>query len=133
PGGMGNRWVEDYGAESWRREFEDDFIVLPQIETRAGMHKVSAIGAHELTTAVAVGPYDLSAELGVCGEMDSPVLREALLSIRTAAGAIGKPTWMIGSNAAELASDGWRFLCIGEPTWILMSALKDKLEETRTV
>lgn len=131
PGGMGNRWVENYGAETWRRDFEDDFLILPQIETRIGMKNVAAIAAHELTTAAAIGPYDLSAELGVCGEMDSPVLREALVTIRDAAQAIGKPTWMIGSDAAQLARDGWRFICVGEPTWILLGALKDKLAEAR--
>jgi 2-keto-3-deoxy-L-rhamnonate aldolase RhmA len=133
PGGMGNRWVSDFGSQAWRSEFEDDFIVLPQIETRVGMQHVAEIAAHELTTAAAIGPYDLSAELGVCGEMDSPVLREALHKIRATAEEIGKPTWMIGSNAQELARDGWRFLCIGEPTWILMSALKDKLAQTHAV
>ncbi|MBI3862968.1 MAG: hypothetical protein HY290_13840 [Planctomycetia bacterium] len=131
PGGMGNRWVPDFGSESWRRDFEDDFIILPQIETRVGMKNVAAIAAHELTTAVAVGPYDLSAELGVCGDMEAPALREALHAIRGAAEAIGKPTWMIGSNAVQLARDGWRFICIGEPSWILMSALKDKLAQAR--
>ena len=132
PGGMGNRWVSDFGAAAWRDEFETDFIVLPQIETRAAMKKVDEIARHELTTAVAIGPYDLSAELGVCGDMSSPVLRTALHEIRAAAKAAGKPSWMIGSNSAELARDGWRFLCIGEPTWILMSALKEKMAETQT-
>lgn len=131
PGGMGNRWVSELNAASWRTEFEDDFIVLPQIETKAAMKHVKAIGAHEVTTAVAIGPYDLSAELGVCGDMDSPVLREALHAIRADALSVGKTTWMIGSNAAQLAADGWKFLCIGEPTWVLISAIKDKLTQVR--
>ena len=39
--------------------------------------------------------------------------------------------WMIGNDAAQLARDGWRFICIGEPTWILMSALRDKVAQAR--
>src|SRR4029077_20047977 len=103
----------------------------PQIETRLGLENVAAIAEHELTTALAVGPYDLSAELGVCGVMDAPGLREALATIRQAADAAGKPAWMIGSDAAALARDGWRFLCIGEPTWILSAALRDKIAQAR--
>ncbi len=132
PGGLGNRWVRDFSAATWRQEFEEHFIVLPQIETRVGLKNVAAIAAHELTTAVAIGPYDLSAELGVCGTMDAPVLRQALATIRGAADAAGKATWMIGSDAAALARDGWRFLCIGEPTWILAAALRDKIAQARS-
>jgi 2-keto-3-deoxy-L-rhamnonate aldolase RhmA len=133
PGGRGNRWVGDFLAATWRKEFEDDFIILPQIETRVGLANAAAIAAHELTTALAVGPYDLSAELGVCGVMDAPALREALATIRKAADGAGKPAWMIGNDAAALVRDGWRFLCIGEPTWILAAALREKIAQARTV
>ncbi|MES2793650.1 MAG: aldolase/citrate lyase family protein [Planctomycetota bacterium] len=131
PGGLGNRWVGDLSQTTWKAEVEDHFIVLPQIETRIGLSNLTAIANHELTTAMAIGPYDLSAELGVCGEMNSPVLRESLMTIRAAADAVGKATWMIGSNAAGLVADGWKFICIGEPTWILISALQDKVAEAR--
>src|SRR5262249_55047088 len=107
------------------------FIVLPQIETRLGLKNVAAIAGHELTTAVAVGPYDLSAELGVGGVMDAPVLRAALATVRQAADAAGKPTWMIGNDAAALARDAWRFRGLGEPTWILAAALRDKTAQAR--
>jgi|SRR5579872_2050165 len=131
PGGMGNRWVADYSAQTWRSDVEDHFIVLPQIETRKGLANAASIASHELTTALAVGPYDLSAELGVCGKMRSPELLQALASIRAAADAANKPAWMIGSNAAELVRDGWRFICIGEPTSILLAALREKVQEAR--
>lgn len=132
PGGLGNRWVSDLRAETWRETLEDHFLVLPQIETRRGLDNAAAIAAHELTTALAAGPYDLSAELGVCGQMQSPVLADALGKIRAAADAVGKPTWMIG-DAAQLARDGWRFVCLGEPSWILMAALRDRVAEARRI
>ena len=88
-------------------------------------------GTRHRTTTALRSTYDLSAELGVCGDMDSPVLREALAAISASGDSVGKATWMIGSNAAQLARDGWRFICIGEPTWILMSALRDKVAQAR--
>lgn len=124
PGGRGNRWVPNFFGPTWKEHVEDDFLVLPQIETRRGLDNRAEIAGHELTTALAVGPYDLSAELGVCGQMDAPVLREALVTIRQAADAAGKPMWMIGGNVEQLIRDGWRFVCLGEPTWILEGALR---------
>jgi 2-keto-3-deoxy-L-rhamnonate aldolase RhmA len=126
PGGLGNRWTADLSADGWRREVEDHFIVLPQIETRRGLENVAAIAGHEITTALAVGPYDLSAELGVCGKMDDPALKLALETTRAAARGAGKEAWMIGDGPA-LVRDGWRFICLGEPTWILEEALRNKV------
>lgn len=51
---------------TWKSEFEDDLVILPQIESIVGLENVNAIARHPLTTAIAIGPYDLSADLGVC-------------------------------------------------------------------
>lgn len=126
PGGLGNRWTTDVSAAGWRREVEDDFIVLPQIETRHGLENAAAIAGHEITMALAVGPYDLSAELGVCGDMSAPALKQALDRIRATARTAGKEAWMIG-DGPTLVRDGWHFICLGEPTWILEEALRNKV------
>jgi 2-keto-3-deoxy-L-rhamnonate aldolase RhmA len=128
PGGPGNRWVADFSAAAWKAGFEDQFVVLPQIETKRGLENAAAIARHPLTTALAVGPYDLSAELGVCGRFDAPEFQHALESILATARRAGKPGWMIGPDPASLARDGWRFLCVGEPTSILESALRQRVE-----
>lgn len=130
PGGAGNRWVSDFRYPAWRETVEDHFLVLPQIETRRGLANVSEIAGHEITTALAVGPYDLSADLGCCGESRAPALLHALAKIRETADAINKPTWMISGNGVDLVRDGWTFICIGEPTWILSAALKALVAET---
>lgn len=127
PGGMGNRWVSNYLGPTWQREWEDEFLVLPQIETRVGLERRDAIARHPLTTALALGPYDLSAELGVCGQMDHPRLREACLQVKGSAEAAGKPGWLIGGDVAGMVRDGWRFLCAGEPSWILVQSFRDRV------
>lgn len=130
PGGPGNRWVPHYRYDAWKTEIEDHFLVLPQIETRVGLANVADIASHPVTTALAMGPYDLSAELGVCGIMDAPVLKSAIGNCRKAADSAGKELWMIG-NAAQYAAEGYRFLCFGEPTWMLEAAMKQNVETLR--
>lgn len=132
PGGVGNRWVENFRYPAWKETVEDHFLVLPQVETKLGLANAAALAAHEMTSALAVGPYDLSAELGVCGVMDAPVLLEALAKLRATAAAVGKPMWMIG-DAEQLAQQGWNFLCIGEPSWMLVGAVKQHLAAARGV
>jgi 2-keto-3-deoxy-L-rhamnonate aldolase RhmA len=122
PGGPGNAWVSDFHYETWKTTVEDNLIILPQIETRAGLDQVEAIAAHPLTTAIAVGPYDLSADLGVCWRPESAEMQQALARIRSAGEAVGKNMWMIGDGAA-LAREGYTFLCIGEPVMALQAKL----------
>ena len=122
PGGPGNYWVSGFTYNTWKHEVEDDFIVLPQIETRTGLDHAEEIAGHEITTAIAIGPYDLSADLGVCSEMDHPDMKAAVEVIRKAGEKSGKTMWRIGDGSV-LAKEGFHFLCIGE----LMAMLKNEM------
>ncbi len=130
PGGHGNYWLKSFDRTAWRTEVEDDFLVLPQIESSAGLSKVEEIASHEITTAIAVGPYDLSADLGVCGEMEHPRLVEAENRIREAGLRAGKTMWHIG-DPETLRARGFSFLCIGEPSVILEQAMRTTREAIR--
>ncbi len=130
PGGAGNYWVPDFNYETFKKEVEDDFIVLPQIETRLGLSCVDEIAAHEITTAIAIGPYDLSMELGVGNHMDHPRMQEAVETIRSAGIKAGKTMWRIG-DGAKLVADGFHFLCIAEPMGVLQRALTQKNQDAK--
>src|ERR1043166_3483482 len=109
PGGPGNRWVSTLQYMSWRTEVADDFIVLPQIESPKGVENADASAAHPLTTAFAPGPYDLSANLGVCWQPQHPDLLNALERIRQAGGKPAKTcSWSVTArrcaNAASPSS-----------------------------
>lgn len=130
PGGPGNLWVRDYNYETWKRDFEDDLIILPQIESRIGLENVDAIARHPLTTAIAIGPYDLSADLGVCWQPDSPELISAINRIRQAGTDAGKNMWMIGEGPT-LRSKGFTFLCLTEPIMFLTASLGQLVQRTK--
>lgn len=130
PGGLGNHWMKDYQYETWKRDYEDHLIVLPQIETRRGVANAAKIAAHEMTTALALGPYDLSAELGCCWNPDHPDHRAAIQTCREAADKAGKNLWTLGDGPTMLKR-GFSFICIGEPTWMLRAKFASVVEEVR--
>ncbi|MCB0688034.1 MAG: hypothetical protein KDC53_15965, partial [Saprospiraceae bacterium] len=124
PGGRGNFWVNDFNYETWQKEVEDDLIILPQIESKVGLDNLEVIASHPVTTAMAVGPYDLSADLGVCWNPTSQVLINALQRIKEAAKTQHKNMWMIG-NGVELIQQGYNFICLTEPTMFLEAKLRE--------
>jgi len=130
PGGRGLGWVQDYVYSTWKAEIEDDLIMLPQIETRQGLKNLAQIAGHEITTAMAIGPYDLSADLGVCGDTAGPEVSEAAQQIKRAAKAAGKRMWAIG-DGPTLIEQGFSFLCIAEPTGLLEATLRDKVNRLK--
>lgn len=130
PGGLGNYWMKDFHYTTWRDELEEHFIVIPQIETRAGVDNVAGIAAHPLTTALGVGPYDLSADLGCCWDPLAPAHRAAMKQIKQAADAAGKKVWM-GGDGPTLAAEGYTFIWIGTASVVLKKGFARAIDEIR--
>lgn len=133
PGGPGNAWVKDhdYNYSTWVREVEDDLIILTQIESKKGLANVDAIAQDPLTTALAIGPYDLSADLGICWEPDHPLLVEAFAQVKQAGAKVGKNMWVIG-DGATLMKRGFNFICLTESTMQLQATLTQMVADNRT-
>jgi 2-keto-3-deoxy-L-rhamnonate aldolase RhmA len=130
PGGLGNQWVQDFQYSTWKTEVEDDFIVWPQIESPQGLENCEQIALHPLCTALAIGPYDLSARLGCCWTPDDPLMVQAKQRLRNAADAAGKLLWMIGDGPTNVKL-GYRLLCVAEPFYLLRAAVIKIVDETR--
>ena len=99
-------------------------------ERVAGLDNAAAIAAHAVTTAIAIGPYDLSHSLGyseemlgaLAGEGRGPFEAAAVAQIKAAGEACGKTMWRIG-DGAQLVREGFHFLCIGEPIAMMKGAM----------
>lgn len=91
--GVGLGRAQGYGAafEVYRRKREKQSIVIVQIEHRLAVENLSEILAVKGIDALLVGPYDLSASLGVPGQFSHPLMRRALRAIRQAAEKAGVP------------------------------------------
>ena len=116
-------------ALSWQDTL--DFVVKVG-HTRIPVYdkNLDDIVGHEITTCAAIGPYDLSHDLGVGAQWDNPKYLEAREEIRAAAKRAGKVMWMIG-DGPSLAKEGFTFICVGEPSVILESAMTQITKQTR--
>lgn len=130
PGGHGNRWLKQFNYEDFKTGVEDNLIVMPQIESPLGLENAHAIASHPLTTALAIGPYDLACRLGCAWNPDHPSLRSAIDRLSQIATDAGKPFWMIG-DGPKLLARGYRFLCIAEPIGLLQASLTGLVKSIR--
>jgi len=130
PGGMGNYWVSDHQYETWKTEFEDHFIVIPQIESQLGVEQAKEIAAHGIVTAMGLGPYDLSADLGCCWDPENEKFQEALDQVKAAADAVGKKVWA-GTDGPALRAKGYTFLWVGTVTTMLNKAFSETIRSIK--
>lgn len=126
PGGLGNRWVDDFRYQTWKQTVENHVIVVPQIETIRGLENVEAIAAHEITTAIGIGPYDLSMALEIDCDHAQPSMVNAINRIRQAGESAGKTMWRIG-DPTKLVGEGFRFVCMGDPMALLTDTWRQKI------
>lgn len=127
---MGNYWLKDYQYETWQSDFEEHFIVIPQIESQTGADNAESIAAHPLVTAMGLGPYDLSADLGCCWDSENDNYKQALKQVSEAADKAGKKVWA-GTDTVALQADGYTFLWIGTTTTLLTGAIKQTLRNVK--
>jgi len=81
--GVGLARAQSYGTnfEGYRKWNETESIVIVQIEHIKAVENLETILSVEGVDAFIVGPYDISASLGVAGQFDNPEMTSALSKI----------------------------------------------------
>lgn len=100
PGGPSifhNRALDRQGWD----EIEQDLFIMPQIETPAGLENVSSLAAADWVDATMLGPYDLSLNLGHCGQIDHPEVVAAIQAVQAGTEKAGKPCGMVVGTAEQ--------------------------------
>lgn len=97
---MGNRGVSLYrphtGFEKlpsgigYMKEWNEESLIICQIESQKGVDNVDAILDIEGVDAAFIGPNDLSQGMGIFGQLDNPILLEAIDKVMASADAHGK-------------------------------------------
>jgi 2-keto-3-deoxy-L-rhamnonate aldolase RhmA len=110
--GYGTRFAE------YVRECSEGSVVIPMIEQKEGVDRVEEIVDVEGVDAVFIGPYDLSASYGVPGELNHPLVVDAMRRVVETARAKGKAAGIhvVHPPVAQVAdrlSEGFSLIAYG--------------------
>src|SRR5436305_10861643 len=110
-------------------------LVVVMIESPQAVGNAKEIAAVEGIDALLIGTSDLSAEMGISGQIDHPRVAEAYASVGAACRASGKALGMGGIYDKEVASrfikGGARFILSGSDHTYLLAGAKARAEILR--
>lgn len=107
---------------------------VPIVETMAAVEQIDAILKLERIDLVYIGSYDLSAQLGVPGQMSSPLLTRTVDRILEACSKAGKPAGLMvlrEEDACSFASRGVAALVHGVESHRLKQAMAGIIQPLR--
>src|SRR6202042_1469001 len=93
--------AQGYGARFAECLEKQDYAIVVQIESVAGVKNAKAIVRHDAVDAVVIGPYDLSGSFGIPGQIDSPQVVESIAAVQALCKATGKPCGIFAATAGK--------------------------------
>ncbi|MEP7195903.1 MAG: aldolase/citrate lyase family protein [Saprospiraceae bacterium] len=127
---LGFSMANDYGLNlnNYLQNYKP--ILIPQIESVAGMGIAKELIQNNQVDGILVGPYDLSLSLGIPGEFNNPIFIEAYESIRKLCFENKKYFCAFCSNvesAKEEINKGVHYLTIGIDMNIILNTYKESI------
>ncbi len=134
--GVGLGRAHGYGKDfsTYLNAANQETVIVLQAETQAALDNIDAIASLDAVDAILVGPYDLSASLGVTGELTHQKMQQAIQHIKAACDRHSTPLGIFGIQATDVApyrSMGFTLLAMGVDTVFLQSAATQELEKLR--
>ena len=139
----GTRGVGLWRAQGYGFDFDKykewqatESVVIVQIEHIEGVNNLEAILRTKGVDGFIIGPYDLSASLGIPGEFEHPDFKKALGTVHR----VSKQTnALMGihvvkpdvSEGKERISEGYRFIAYGIDTLFLGQSCRDGLKKLK--
>lgn len=105
-----------------------EVLLIALIETAAGVRNVNEIAALEGIDVLWLGHYDLTNSLGIPGQFDHPLFKEAVAEIVAAGRRHDKALGFMASNVDQgrvYLELGFRMIAYGGDLWLYQTALRD--------
>jgi 2-dehydro-3-deoxyglucarate aldolase len=136
--GLGIARVHGYGlkAREYMQTANNDTAVIVQAEHHDAVMHIRDIVRVEGVDGVLIGPYDLSASLGLPGAVDHPEVRDAIARVRTACHDADIPIGIFGVTAEAVRpyiEQGFTMIVAGVDTMLLGHAAAMLLKAVREV
>ena len=101
-------------ADLWPLDPDGDLLLVVQIESSEGVENIDDILTVPGIGAVLIGSFDLSASLGIVGQMQHPDLLAAVSTVRDACLRLDIPVGSTGRPIADRIAAGETFLLGGQ-------------------
>ncbi|MBJ7614397.1 MAG: 2-dehydro-3-deoxyglucarate aldolase [Candidatus Dormibacteraeota bacterium] len=136
--GYGPRRAGAYGQEGldYTRRSDTDLLLVVQIEDIGAVRVASEIVAVPGVGGVMLGPNDLSASMGVLGQIEHPDVLRAVESVIAVCQAAGVPVGCggyFGDVAHRLIRLGIDFVTAGGDIWFMRQELEHSITTLRQV
>lgn len=135
--GFGPRRAVYYGLEPNDEYFKgvrDEVLVITQIETEDAINNVDEILSVSGIDVAFIGPYDLSANLGIFGNFEHPKFKSAVEKVLDSCEKKGVAPGMAAlsvNNAVEAIKMGFKFVSIGYDIFDLTRTYRSNVEIVR--
>ena len=137
--GVGLARAQGYGRDfdSYIKTWASQAVFIPQIEHIDAIAEVSAIAAIDGVDALFVGPYDLSASMGLAGQFDEPAVVNAINAIVAATKVAGKVAGFHSvtaevSSALQRIAQGVTFLAFSSDVFLIRHQIDTFVREARS-
>ena len=122
------------GVSGYFGKAAEELCVVLQLETVEAVSNLAEIAAVPGVDSIFIGPSDLSASMGLVGQVDHPSVQEALANAARACAAAGKPAGILAANG-QRASDyfgyGYSWVASGSDLGLMMGAARAEVKSIR--
>jgi 2-dehydro-3-deoxyglucarate aldolase len=133
--GVGLNRAQKYGVgfEEYQTKLNNEIVLIAQIEHIDAINNLEEILAFDELDGTLIGPYDLSASMGIPGKYDAPIVKEALEKYERICERLNKTkgAHVIQSNpdfTAQKLSKGYSFLAYSLDFFFLGDSARNGME-----
>jgi len=132
--GVGRVHRYGYALQKTIETANDNVAVVIQVEHIRAVENIESIVAVEGVDAVLIGPYDLSASMGIPGQVSDPRVTEAIEKVRMACQKKKMPIGIFTASipfARECAAKGFTLIAVSTDTLMMVEASRNLLKDLK--
>ncbi len=137
--GIGAGRDSEYGLANLNEYIEKankETLLIAQVEDKEAVDEVDGIAGVEGIDVLFIGPVDLSQSYGITGQLDHPIIRQAIEKVAIACKKHGK-SWGLpveqGERMRKILDKGARFLNCASEMNILLKGFKEVREHSKSI
>ena len=123
------------GFKDYVENANRDLVIMIQIEHKEGVKNIDEILKVKGIDSIFIGPYDLSASMGLTGQLGHPEVKASIKLIKDKCRQAGLPYGIFGMTAESLVpevNDGCTFLLCGVDATLLVNSYQAQLKILKT-